>query len=293
MNQDRWAMWSIVATGSALVLFVFYAVYRIFHGDAGFGSVAILILVGLAAFIGILNMLSMSAHVVGILDPKQPFGLPEGSVRAILTIAFIVLVGVLASFLLTNSNDRAPYGDEIVMEGIAAKDVDATVQRLSAEGLVSVMRTSDAAPATIKFWPKQDYRLADDVAKQILTMLSTILAAMIGFYFGAQTPSGASTQRPNDDTAERASIKSEIGAIDTKAKGVRTAAEQKVKDDAAKEATIAPIRTSLDDIDAKVTAARTAADDSSTPIAQVRRALADAKTAAAGLDDLKRQVDAA
>ena len=34
--------------------------------------------------------------------------------------------------------------------------------------------------------PRLDNRLAEDVSKQILTMLSTILAAMIGFYFGAR-----------------------------------------------------------------------------------------------------------
>lgn len=286
-------MWSILATGAALVLFVFYAVWRIFHVDAGFGSVSILILVGLAAFIGILNMLSMSARVIGILDPKQPFGLPEGSVRAILTIAFIVLVGVLASFLLTNSNDRTPYGDAIVMEGVAAKDVDATVQRLSGEGLVSVMRTSDTAPATIKFWPKQDYRLADDVAKQILTMLSTILAAMIGFYFGAQTPSSAAALRATGDSAERASANKELDELAGRAQAVRAAADDKLAKDAAKRPQIDPIKASLTDIDDKIAAGRAAANDASIPIDKVRAVLADAKTAAAGLDDLNRQVDAA
>jgi hypothetical protein len=33
---------------------------------------------------------------------------------------------------------------------------------------------------------RQDTKLKEDVSKQILTMLSTILAAMIGFYFGAR-----------------------------------------------------------------------------------------------------------
>jgi hypothetical protein len=288
MKDRAWIGGSIIGTGIVLIVFVWYALQHVFE-ESDFGSVAVLILVGLAAFIAIMNVLSFSAHLIKIIDVKEPFGLPNGTVRAILTMAFIVLVGVLASFLLTNSSERTPYGDPIVMRGIAATDADATARRLSAEGLVSVERTGDAAaPVTIQFWPKQDYRLADDVAKQILTILSTILAAMIGFYFGAQTPSTAS-----DGSQERESAKKELDAFATQAQAVRTAADDKLAKDATKRPQIDAIKASLTDIDNKIAAARAAANDTSVPIDKVRAALADAKTAAAGLDDLKRRVDAA
>jgi hypothetical protein len=80
---------------AALIVYVFTDV--LYNRDAGFGGVATLVLVGFAAFLGLMNILSYSANHMGITDAKQAFGLPEGSVRAVLTIAFIVLVGVLAS----------------------------------------------------------------------------------------------------------------------------------------------------------------------------------------------------
>jgi hypothetical protein len=187
LNKSEWALASIVVAGIVLICFVGFALYGVFHFPLGFGSVSVLLLVGIAAFIGIMNLLSVSSHLIGITNAAQPFGLPEGTVRAILTIAFIVLVGVLASFLLTNSSGREPFGDPIVMRGIAAKDADSIVQRLLPDSLASIER-STGDKVDIQVRPKRDYRLADDVAKQILTMLSTILAAMIGFYFGAQTP---------------------------------------------------------------------------------------------------------
>jgi hypothetical protein len=288
MNSKGLAAGSIIVAGAVLVAFIWFALEHVF-GKADFGAVAVLILVALAAFIGIMNVLSISAHLIGITDAKEPFGLPDGTVRAILTMAFIVLVGVLASYLLTNSTARAPYGAPIVMKGIAAKDADATVQRLSADGIVSVERGADPnAPVNIQFLPKQDYRLADDVAKQILTMLSTILAAMIGFYFGAQSPSA----KP-DDSAERASIQKELDGLDIQAKAVRTAADAKLAADATKRPQIDPIKASLTEIDNKIAAARTAANNPSVPIEKVRGALAEAKTAAAGLEALKQRVDAA
>jgi hypothetical protein len=177
-------------SGLVLVFFVWYALAHVFK-ESNFGSVAILILVGLAAFIAIMNVLSFSAYLVRIIDVKEPFGLPNGTVRAILTIAFIVLVGVLASFLLTNSSERTPYSDTPITVKVTKSQLDDRIKELSASGIVSVEQLgTDTTPATLHFFPRQDYRLADDVAKQILTMLSTILAAMIGFYFGANAKYG-------------------------------------------------------------------------------------------------------
>jgi hypothetical protein len=290
MTDRHWIGIGIGASGVVLILFVWFALRHVFE-DSDFGSVAVLILVGLAAFIAIMNVLTFSAYLVKIIDVKEPFGLPNGTVRAILTIAFIVLVGVLASFLLTNSSERTPYSGTPITVKVTKNQLDDKIKELSASGIVSVEQLgTDNTPATLQFFPRQDYRLADDVAKQILTMLSTILAAMIGFYFGAQTPSTASS---SSESQERESAKKDLEGLAAQAQAVRKAADDKVNADAAKQPTIDPIKASLKGIDDKIAAARTAADDTSVPIERVRSALTDAKTAAAALDELKRKIDAA
>jgi hypothetical protein len=290
MTDRHWIGIGIGASGVVLILFVWFALRHVFE-DSDFGSVAVLILVGLAAFIAIMNVLTFSAYLVKIIDVKEPFGLPNGTVRAILTIAFIVLVGVLASFLLTNSSERTPYSGTPITVKVTKNQLDDKIKELSASGIVSVEQLgTDTTPATLQFFPRQDYRLADDVAKQILTMLSTILAAMIGFYFGAQTPSTASS---SSESQERESAKKDLEGLAAQAQAVRKAADDKVNADAAKQPTIDPIKASLKGIDDKIAAARTAADDTSVPIERVRSALTDAKTAAAALDELKRKIDAA
>jgi hypothetical protein len=290
VTDRHWIGIGIGASGAVLILFVWFALRHVFE-DSDFGSVAVLILVGLAAFIAIMNVLTFSAYLVKIIDVKEPFGLPNGTVRAILTIAFIVLVGVLASFLLTNSSERTPYSGTPITVKVTKNQLDDKIKELSASGIVSVEQLgTDNTPATLQFFPRQDYRLADDVAKQILTMLSTILAAMIGFYFGAQTPSTASS---SSESQERESAKKDLEGLAAQAQAVRKAADDKVNADAAKQPTIDPIKASLKGIDDKIAAARTAADDTSVPIERVRSALTDAKTAAAALDELKRKIDAA
>ncbi len=214
MGKINW-----VAAGMAIVaVFLMYMIWVVFDrvlpaSPQGFGPVAALVLVGFAAFLGIMNILSFSAHALQISDAKQAFGLPEGSVRAILTISFIVLVGVLASYLVTSSDNHSAYSSKpiVLLSDVSFADASAREKSASlADGLVSVVHAqakaapaaaaqpamralTDAVPATdppmlydVYFYSKIDHRLGDDVSKQILTMLSTILAAMIGFYFGAK-----------------------------------------------------------------------------------------------------------
>ena len=194
----------------------------------GFGTLAGLILLGMVVFIGIMNILTLSAARIGMLDGRQPFGLPEGSVRAILTIAFIVLVGVLSSFLLTGSNNRTGYASkgtvlETQTDRMVAENRASEIRKTyGANALIAIEQTepvqkpddqkqktqaqqgegqqADAQKQTettvgavfkIVIYPKVDNSVADDISKQTLTMVSTILAAMIGFYFATRSDAGA------------------------------------------------------------------------------------------------------
>jgi hypothetical protein len=290
LSKSEWALVSIIVAGIVLICFVGFAVYGVFHFPLGFGTVSVLLLVGIAAFIALMNILSVSSHLIGITNAAQPFGLPEGTVRAILTIAFIVLVGVLASYLLTNSSGREPFGDAFVMRGIAAKDADSIVQRLLPDSLASIER-STGDKVDIQVRPRRDYRLADDVAKQILTMLSTILAAMIGFYFGAQTPGLAPPTGRTSDPDERASINKDLDDLSGQTQLVREAADSKLPtDDAAKKSQVEGIKTALAAIDQKITDALNSARDLTAPIDKVRAAHTEAKTSFAGVEGLKQKL---
>jgi hypothetical protein len=292
MKKRTWAFASILFTGVVVVVCIAYALIRVFHAPANFASVAVLILVGLAAFIGIMNVLSVSSHLIGITNANQPFGLPEGTVRAILTIAFIVLVGVLASYMLTNAGIHEPFGEPIVMRGIAAKDADAVAQRYMADGVVSLDRRPGDL-VDIQFRPRRDYALANDVAKQILTMLSTILAAMIGFYFGAQTPGSAAPADRSGNPDERSTIDKDLDGLSGQVQTVSKIATAKLATvDPAKRPQVQSIVDRLVEIDKAIGAARDSARDLSQPIDKVRAAHTAAKSAVAELPDLKHKLQA-
>jgi hypothetical protein len=184
-----------VAAGAG---YVFHAVLTD-HNSAGFGAVALLILLGVASFLGLIAVFSLIFSWIGILDPKQAFGLPEGSVRAVLTMSFIVIVAVLASFLITSSDGGTPFDERNALT-LAVNLPPAEAQSLikatpSTDGVLAMRLSGGDAHGAVAgtgpfydvlLYPRADHRLKEDISKQILTMLSTILAAMIGFYFGAR-----------------------------------------------------------------------------------------------------------
>jgi hypothetical protein len=301
--STRGVLCLIVGTVVVLVCFIGFVLWRIFalaeptqaspNAITGFILVALLILVGLAAFIGIMNFLSFSAYWVGMGDRRQPFGLPEGTVRAILTIAFIVLVAVFASYLLTTTSARQPFAQAPIpiQTDLALQDAQALALRLAADGVVSLVPTKpgDSSKVDVFLRPRNDFRLADDVAKQVLTILSTILAAMIGFYFGAR-PADSAAAAPKDD--ERESLRTELNALLAQEQSTRGAIDTKLASlGEAKKEEVDKIKKELAEIDKKIEDAKKGIGDLTMPIDQVRTAQADAKAAVAGLKALGEQLE--
>jgi hypothetical protein len=244
--MDRWIMIGISAFGVVVTIASLWICYILVKQNSEFAYVAVLILVGIAAFVGIMNLLSFTAYQIKILTPGQAFGLPDGSVRAILTMAFIVLVGVLASYLVTRP-DNPPYSKEFVALATCVSQQDANEikkQGPSGDGIIVLVPckpgssagsnvsaasgtpgdgspnppSSNSSPSSsgggaaasggaggalydVRMFPRMDHRLSEDISKQILTMLSTILAAMIGFYFGGKQTNVPTPPTPGNPPA--------------------------------------------------------------------------------------------
>jgi len=313
----------------------------------GFGTLAGLILLGMVVFIGIMNILTLSAARIGMLDGRQPFGLPEGSVRAILTIAFIILVGVLSSFLLTGSNNRsgfAPVGVVLhTLDNQAAAEKLASEIRLThgASALVAIEQvqvqqspaqkpddegqkpddaaskpkpegdvkglTSDATPAPTEFrvviYPKVDYSVADDISKQTLTMVSTILAAMIGFYFATRSDAGAadpaSVKRANAlkglrELLDETRPEEAVAAVRTQLDAFAVAARLKHKDDPDKlklvEADIKKLEAELNALETKLKAVKRVRGDDNATFNDITTAKAETEGVNAGLVTLQKNI---
>jgi IPT/TIG domain len=111
--------------------------------------------------------------------PVGALGLPEGSIRAFLTIGLLVLVAVFGTFIYFESSKAATY--TIVRTDVpipTPDDLNALIKSVGDKFVVIPKgKTADVVSAT------PDTTRAD-VAKQLLTMIATALTTVIGFYFG-------------------------------------------------------------------------------------------------------------
>ena len=184
---------------------------------------ALLIIVSIGIFVLLLVHAASSLKSDGITDATQPFGLPAGSIRAILTLSFVVLIGVFGSFVLSQSNGRSGL---VPVEGLDGKLIEAGTLADFKDSLgpnfvvAAEVVTGDAKSVRVTVMSKADYATADDIAKQILNMLMTLVAAMIGFYFGAKID-GDGAQRDGTMKATRAGLMDQVARAKSSAAAAR------------------------------------------------------------------------
>jgi hypothetical protein len=168
------------------------AVVWTFQGSFGLPTLA---LGGVLVLLASLLVFTTLMNVVGLSDKTQALGLPEGSVRAIIALALVGLFAILASAFLSPVEHRT-----------AEKVTDVEAFKKSNPEFTDIVATLDpkpepkqgAAPDTTP----QTYTIAytitkavDDFSKQMMTLIGTLMTAVISFYFGATPKSSVEVSR--------------------------------------------------------------------------------------------------
>jgi hypothetical protein len=145
----------------------------------------ILALLGIVTLLGALLIFTTLLNVIGLSDKTQALGLPDGSVRALLALALLGLFAILASSVLVKPELRT-------YTGLSSDDVTALIRNNpDAHDIVQVQEKEP---------PEARYKMTfystarqDEFAKQMLTLVGTLMTAVIAFYFGT-----ASARAPGD-----------------------------------------------------------------------------------------------
>ncbi|HKO54724.1 MAG TPA: hypothetical protein VJ276_02530 [Thermoanaerobaculia bacterium] len=177
----------------------------------------------LLAVLAVATIFAVVAFLSSFYEPlagaKTALGLPDGSVRALLAFSLVVLFGVMTLFCLVRLTDpiSLPAADESVAEQkktptpkdaaaqtaiVAALQIPAPVPSASPNsagtkeqtgGETKSNTTASTTPARVTPLDIINARQqsAIDLAKQLLTMLGTLLASVASFYFGASTSASA------------------------------------------------------------------------------------------------------
>lgn len=185
---------AIIAAITVVVLIVlFYVVYALIGKicAVNLGAEVKLPLVAIAGVILLLLVLavvSVAFGVSGLSDKTQALALPEGSVRAVIALALVVLFATLSVFLF----ESVSSGPARTVPSLTEAQKDEFLKNNKTATDIVVKETGEGTEKTYAI----DYRdptnkEGDDLAKQLLTMLGTLLTAMASFYFGTRAVASA------------------------------------------------------------------------------------------------------
>ena len=142
-------------------------------------GLTILLSAGLVCFVTALTITVAVLATLGLTDPGRAFGMPEGTIRAVIALSLILIFSIMSVFLyntmrlppttqttvLTKEQFDGLSTDEIIF----SKPVD-----IGSERFFEVRRYIKPNPS------------GDDFAKQIITTISTLVVAVAAFYFGTR-----------------------------------------------------------------------------------------------------------
>jgi hypothetical protein len=133
-----------------------------------------------------MGVIAMVFAGVKLVDPTQPLGLPAGSIQSLIALSLVMIFMISGVYLfaqlqtpdvstLTNvtSEQMAQFSTRIV--GIR-------LMQSGAQPLYQVDVRNDMNQAAV------------DMAKQIMTMIGTLLVTVVGFYFGSRSTAAAVQQ---------------------------------------------------------------------------------------------------
>ena len=163
-------------------------------------SLPLIAIGGMILLILMITIVAIIFSILGLANKDQPMGLPEGSVRAVISLSLIVLFAVLSVFLFKSlasgpnvkivnlsETERAQF----IRDHADARDISSTISK-DGEGKPIALKNEDGSP---KYLYDVSYRstnpTSDDFAKQLLVLLGTLMTAVTSFYLGAGTVTSA------------------------------------------------------------------------------------------------------
>jgi hypothetical protein len=144
----------------------------------------IMAITGVMALLVSLALVSLTFSLAGLSDRSEALGLPRGSVRAVISLSLIVLFAI-TSFAFQGSFTGGLQKTDPLTEA------DAATLRANLHGdeLVASLPSGDAQRPTVVVY-RTGSRASEDFARQVFTIVGTLMTALASFYFGSRVAEG-------------------------------------------------------------------------------------------------------
>lgn len=180
----------LIALGLAAFLVATIMMGSTFSNSLGFGALAGVVLTSLT-LVGLIVLI----QAAGLGDGNEALGLPKGSVRALLAFALALIFVAVSSWTLGGMNNFVSVNasaEKVFSGQVTSEKLNDIYQHYPNDKFV-VFAEAAAQPDqySVKVLPREDTQSVRDLAKQIITITSTVLVTVVGFYFGSKGSSDA------------------------------------------------------------------------------------------------------
>jgi len=143
----------------------------------------LLLLAGIVAFVAMLTTAVAVLAALNLTDRTQSFGLPEGTIRAIIALSLIIIFAMSSVYLFSQLSAQR----QLRIVGLTAEQVAA----IPGPEIMSTKINADDPDLRDIERRLPMTESSQDFAQQILTTTGTLVVAVSAFYFGAKSVAAA------------------------------------------------------------------------------------------------------
>lgn len=179
-------------------------------------TLPLVVIVGVVVLLVTLALVAVTFSLLDLSDKGQALALPEGSVRAVIALMLLVVFAIAAIFLYSNvsSSGQIKQWAAVTEDQLADLRKQVTVVLIqptavvpTAPGQAAPAPATTGQPQAVPVPAKPTFTVyyrdissaaGDDIAKQLIVLLGTLVTAVASFYFGSSSVASAR------DAADRA-----------------------------------------------------------------------------------------
>jgi hypothetical protein len=171
----------------------------------------LLLILGVVVLLVTLGALVALMQQWGLTDPQEAMGLPKGTIRAVIALGLILIFAISSVFLVVSADATT-----VTLTGVSA----ARLQTIPLDRVVAI-RPETADTSSVDLRVPTGFR--DQISQQLLTVMATLVTAVVAFYFGTASArvaaeSSAATAQAIKDAQAGAATGAATGAANSKEK---------------------------------------------------------------------------
>jgi len=182
---------SIVIGAGVLVVLTFgwAGTYVYWKQESSEVALPIVIIAGVTVLLLVLGLLTFVFSVLKLSNKDEALALPSGSVRAVIALMLLVIFAIVAIFLYS---DVSTSGKLQKIEHVTSTQEIELRKQLDIVVVVPEMKANPDSKVEEKtgsstVWYRGASRAAEDLAKQLIVLLGTLVTAVSSFYFGSSS----------------------------------------------------------------------------------------------------------